>query len=125
MNGLAERVALSLVAAAVVHARCVVVGVDGRWTVTAIAWRANRDKQKATRVQGEDNSVKSPVGFSVICNHTPVQADVFLHVALMASWHRVPSFSNMQFRQHGLFRSLKREGTQKNDYLPTSRQGRP
>lgn len=103
MKGLAERVALALVAAAVIDARCVVVGVDRRWTVTAIAWRANRDRRKATCIQGEsdmilhDDDCESLLKFSVMCNHTPVQADVFLHVALMASWHVVPFFSNMQF----------------------------
>lgn len=37
LHGLAERVALPFVAAAVIHARRVVVGVDGRWALTAVA----------------------------------------------------------------------------------------
>lgn len=56
VNGLAKRVALPLVAAAVINARCVVVGVDRWWTVTAVAWRANMDERKATCIKGEYNS---------------------------------------------------------------------
>lgn len=55
------------------------------------------------------------VKLSIICSHTPVQSDVPLHVALMASWHLLPAFSNMQFRQHGLFLSLNRGGRRKNE----------
>lgn len=40
--------------------------------------------------------------------NAPVQEDMPLQVALMASWHLVPIFSNVQFRQQGLFLSLWR-----------------
>lgn len=38
---------------------------------------------------------------------SPVQEDVPLQVALMASWHLVPAFLNLQFLQQGLFLSLR------------------
>lgn len=102
--GFAERVALPIETPAVIYTCCVVSSIYGRWTLTAVALHVEGKIWNHNHKQLCEGTVQ----FSSIY-YIPVQEDTPLQVALMASWHLVSAFSNMQSLQHGLFLSLWRE----------------